>query len=480
MSNKKGYEKKLVKNTMVFAIGNFSTRVLIFLLVPLYTRTLSTEEYGVIDLIFSSVSLMLPIFSLNIHEAVLRYSLESGSNPEEIFSIGLTTILIGLLPVTIASYFITKFLNIGSYYLALVLTYAVTALKQLLMYYSRGKQKVKLIVVVSIADTLLLLALNIFFLYIMKLGLRGYYISLLISSLISIGIFYKFLSINIGKAFCLFKKMRLKEMLKYSIPMIPNSISWWLSNASDKYFMNTFRGIGETGVYSIAYKVPSLLNTVTKIFMDAWQISSAEEYEQNNEGSFSEVYRLYFGTSILICAVLTLFTKPISIIMFSPAFQDAAHYVPILLVAFLFNGLASFYGSIYTASKMTNMLMISTGSGAILSIILYFVLIPAMGGLGASISTLVCYIVVFVIRQTHSKRIVKIEYSIYKQILQFLIFFILTVVWSLVPQTITITKLLISFTVIAVLMYMNWVVVQKAKNALLSVLKKIRDRKLIE
>ncbi|MDI3236271.1 oligosaccharide flippase family protein [Exiguobacterium antarcticum] len=411
MSKQNSFLKKLLSNTFLFAIGSFSTRILIFLLVPLYARTLETKEYGVIDLITVTVSLLLPIFGLNIHEAVLRFLLSKKEDSKIILGIGFQVTIIGFIIVCLFSPLILGFLNLGSYYGFFVLSYLITSLKNLLLYYARGLEKIKLIIKLSILDTIMLLGCNLILLYVYRLGIEGYYISLLVSGTIITILYTISLKIDLTYFFKRKDSNIRKNMFKYSLPMVPNSLSWWVSNTSDKYILNYFSGVSTTGLYSMAYKVPSLLNTITSIFMQAWQISSVEEFENGRTESFSKVYKTLFSINILVCSALIIFAKPISSIMFGETFKEAFYFVPILLVAYFFNGLASYLGTIYTSAMVTSFLFYSTAYGGILNIILNIYLIPNYGAYGASFATLSSYMLIWIVRLYNSKKIVKISWN---------------------------------------------------------------------
>lgn len=407
---------KLVSNTLIFAIGSFSSRILVFFLVPLYSRTLSTSEYGKIDLITTLISLILPVFTLTIHEAIIRFCLEKNTDKSQILSIGLQTIFIGMIPLLIIMPPLLKFLNLENLIWYFLAAYIFTALKQVFSFFARGTEKIRLVVIMGIIDTVLTIVLNLIFLLYLDKGINGYYYSLIITGLLISVIYYIVLDI---KPNTLFKRSNIilkKEMLLYSLPMIPNSLSWWISNSSDKILINYFYGASLTGLYAIAYKIPSLLNTITSIFMQAWQISAVEEFESQENDNFSNAYTFLFGINILVCVLLIIFSKTIARIMFSSEFYLAVNFVPILLVAYFFNGMSAYLGSIYTSSKKTNMLFISTMFGAVINIILNLILIPNYGGYGAAIATSVSYMVIWIVRLINTRKILKLNFNILNHI----------------------------------------------------------------
>ncbi|MEO2508744.1 oligosaccharide flippase family protein [Clostridium paraputrificum] len=298
---------KLLSNTVIFAIGNFSSKFMIFLLIPLYTRCLSTSEYGMIDLITTTITLLLPVFTLTITEAVIRFTLDKENNSEDILSIGIKVVLLGFIPVIIGAPFLMKLLGTSEYIGYFIISYLLVAFKQIFSYYARGCEKVKAFVIISFLDSLLLFLLNVIFLLIFKKGINGYYYSYILTEIIIISIWILTLKIDYKEVFKSKNKLLAKKMLTYSIPMIPNSVSWWISNTSDKYILKLFAGASATGIYAAAYKVPSLLNTITGVFIQAWQITAVDEYGKKDKSGFTEVYNYYFGINSIICSILIIF-----------------------------------------------------------------------------------------------------------------------------------------------------------------------------
>ncbi|MCC5893808.1 oligosaccharide flippase family protein [Exiguobacterium sp.] len=423
MKEENTFFRKLFSNTLLFAIGSFSSRFMIFLLIPIYSRTLTSAEYGFIDLITITVSLLLPFFGLNIHESVIRFTLGKSINKTNVLLFGVQVVLVGFLLMALISPFILNWLNISQFLGYFLTAYLLTGLKNVLMFFARGLEKVKGVVVISILETLFLLATTIILLLVLKMGIDGYFISLIFSNLIALFLYMYLIDIKKFKGvFSLLNWKKNIEMLKYSIPMIPNSMSWWINNTSDKYLLNLFYGPSLTGVYAIAYKVPSLLNTFTSVFMQAWQISAVDEYENSkSKKNFTYVYKALFTFNILICGLLILFSDLISWIMFGSEFIEAKYFVTILLCAYFFNGLAAYLGSVYTSAFKTKVLFYSTLTGAFVNIILNILFIPIYGAYAAASTTLVSYFVIWIFRLINSKKYIVIRYNVMSTIIQIFI-----------------------------------------------------------
>ena len=194
--------------------------------------------------------------------------------------------------------------------------------------------------------------------------------------------------------------------------MIPNSLNWWISNSADKYMLMYFSGMGVTGIYSVSQKIPSMLSVISTIFMSAWQISAVDNFGSKDSLDFySDIYRKYSSLNIISITTLICFTKLLANFLFSKDFYEGWIFVPILLLAYYFNAMSSFLGTIYTSAKKTKMLFISTVVAASSNISLNFVFIPLFGGMGASISTFISYFITWIIRIINTRRIMIINWN---------------------------------------------------------------------
>lgn len=422
--------RKLAKNTILIAIGNFSTKILSFIFIPLYTYILTTSEYGVIDLIFTITTLILPIFTLLVNEAVLRFSLDKESNPSKIYKIGLNVtingIIIFLLISFAATFFIDKYLI-----LLFVMYYLSNTFLQFYIHFLKGLNRTGFYSIISIFNSIFIISLNLVFLLIFKWGIYGYITAYAISNFLTV-----FIILILKTKFLRVEKTELdknlkKEMLKYSLPMIPNSLSWWISDSSDKILLTILLGTATTGIYAIAYKIPSLLTIFTAIFISAWQLSAVDDFGSEKTRLFyTEVLSFYVSLLFILTTLIISSIKYVGIILFSNDFYSAWKITPILLLAFVFNTMAAFYGTIYTSSKKSKMLLYSTLSGAIINIFLNLMLIPILGAIGAAIATCLSYLIILSIRIVHSKKIMRLSLNLTKLIILILLVIIQIIIIS--------------------------------------------------
>lgn len=421
MNNSKKY-KYLLNNIIAFLCGNLGTKLIGFFMVPLYTNVLKPTEYGEIDLILSIISIISPFIACGIHEGVMRFSLDKDADTKMVLSIGLRIFIVSsFIFLLICPLF--KFVPIVSQYIKFIYLYVIlNEIMTIFLCYIRGKDNIKLYSFLGFFSGFLTAFLNIIFLVVFKLGMFGYKISMLLSPFITtifaiiIGNLLKDISIR------KWKKSLAIDMLKYSLILIPNSILWWCINASDRFFVSYMCSTADNGVYAMSYKLPTLLNTVSSIFMQSWQMSAIKEYENKGEsGFYNQIYKLFIFAMCLSTLILMLISKSLLNIYVGYEYRDAWIYAPFLMISFFAGSLGTFWGAFYIASKKMNKYLQSAILGALVNIILNFLLIKQIGTIGAAIATMISYIVVLIARAKGIQKLIQIKF-INKEILSSIVF----------------------------------------------------------
>lgn len=411
--------KKLGKNTLIFALGSFSQKTMAFFLVPFYTYVLSTSDYGISDLIITISSMIWPLFTLLIDDAVLRFSLDKKEKKEQIISIGFYINLLGFLIMLCLSPLVLLVNALKEYYLLFVLYYFTYSVNSFFSYALRGLEKTKLFSMTGIISSFIAISCNLLFLLVFKWGVCGYLLSFILSFLIT-GVI-QFFGGKFGQYIIpifAIDKDKQKEMIRYALPLIPNSISWWISNSSDKLIVSYVCGVAANGIYSVSYKIPSLITTCSSIFSNAWQISAVDGFgSEENRKYFSDIYYKYSTVCMFLATTLIAFNKVICRIVFSKDFYMAWLNVPVLLFAVTFQIMSGFLGTIYTTAKQTKMVFTSTVIAALSNIVLNIILIPMYGGLGAAWATCISYITVWLIRVIDSRKIMRLSVNWPKEII---------------------------------------------------------------
>ena len=406
--------KSLVKNIGLFTIGSFGSRILSFLLVPLYTTVLSTTEYGSVDLITSTASLLTPILLLSVFDATLRFGMDPDYNKEDVLSTSINIAIKGsvLLIIGVIIIYFTQLFDISVEYLAFLCFYFILgAVNQIFTIYLKAKNKASVITVSGILCTFVTCMSNIILLLFLKCGILGYMISNTVGILIQ-----SLYQLFFGKIYI---DIRLKNytdlskpMIKYSSPLIANTISWWINNASDRYILTFFKGLAEVGVYSVAYKIPTILSMFQGIFYNAWSISAIAEFDENDsDGFIGKSYSTYSFITFIVCSGVLVLNIPLATFLYKGDYFEAWKCVPFLLVGTVFSGISQFEGSLFAATRNTKMVAKTTVIGAFVNTICNFIFIYFLGGLGAALATMLGYITTWVLRTKQLQKLVKMKVS---------------------------------------------------------------------
>ncbi|MBU8586941.1 oligosaccharide flippase family protein [Priestia megaterium] len=402
--------KKLVNNSIIFAIGNLGTKLIVFFLIPIYTTYLTKSEFGTADLLTSTLSFLLPIFTLSIFDSVLRFTMDKGYNSQEVLMNSLIVMIMGFFISFLAYPILISVLPFKSFILLFYILMFIQAINVILTQYIRAIGMVKLFAANGIVNAIALLFFNLIFLIIFHLGIKGYLYAFILSNIISS------LVVIIGgkmKKDFVVKKVNVqlaKEMMKYSIPLIPNALMWWIMGLSDRYIINYFLGLSATGMYAVANKIPSILNVVNSIFFQAWQMSAIEEVNSKEKSQFfSKVFNNFAIVMLISTSVILILLKIIIKLLAADSYFNSWNYVPFLLLGIVFSSFSGFLGTNYIANKKTSGVFKTSAIGAGINIILNLLLIPLIGINGASIGTMISFLIIWLLRIKDTKKFVEIK-----------------------------------------------------------------------
>ncbi len=403
--------KKLASNTIALSLGTMASKVLVYLLLPLYTACLAQSEYSQADLISQTANLLLPILAVGMVDGIFRFAMDSADEDGKarVFCVSFYALLGGSL---VALALIPLFGGMdffGSYGWLIPLYVIASNFHSCAAHFLRGCGKTKLFSLQGIIATALTVAFNLIFLLYFDMGVLGYVLSTVCADgLLAVALFfyaglYRYLSPrNLSSE-------TARAMLKYSLPMIPTTIFWWITNVSDRYMIKYFIGDEVNGLYAVAFKVPTLLILVSGIFIEAWNYSAVTD--DDTEGGESSFFTGVFGgfqAVVFMCgAGLIFLAKPICTVLFADSYFEAWQYIPVLVEATVFSSLVTFMSSVYVKCKRSNNSFVTAMIGAIVNVALNFLLIPRYGAQGAAVATLACYVAVYVIRALDSVRYIR-------------------------------------------------------------------------
>lgn len=417
--------KYLLKNIGLLTLSSFVTKLLSFFLVPLYTNILSTTEYGTYDLFNTTIGVLLPILTLNIQEAIMRFSIDSKYDRKSIVTVAVRCLIFSNFIVIlglIINYMFAFSLIAKQYAVFFFLMFLSQSLSGMITMYVRGIDKISDLSVSSVIASVITICLNVAFLAFFHLGLIGYFMANTIGPMVQS--FYLIIKAQVLRDIK-FRQSYLSEkneMVNYSKPLIANSTAWWVNNASDRYIVVFFCGLAENGIYSVASKIPSILNMFQIIFNQAWTLSAVKDFDpEDKNGFFTNTYKAYNCMMVIVCSGIIAFDKVLTRFLYAKDFYVAWKYVPWLTIAIVFGAMSGYIGGFFAAVKDSKIFAKSTIYGAITNVMLNLILTPIMGALGAAIATAASYFEVWIFRYLHSRRYIKIKINIPRDLITYLL-----------------------------------------------------------
>lgn len=406
--------KELVKNTTIIFMGKFATQFLSFFLLPIYSKFLATEDYGTIDLILTYISLLVPVITIQHEMSTFRFLIDARNNKKEISKIittSLKNIIICMFIFVIFFGFINYFVNF-KYPYYIMLNIIVCIFSNMLLQISRGLGKNINYSIASFITGLVTFIINIVLICLLNVGAKGILISMSIGNVICI--FYLFVSLKLYN-YINFKKIDKKlskEMLKYSLPLVPNGISWWFISVSDRTIVSIFLGLSANGIYAVANKFPSIITSLLNIFNLSWSESTSLHIKDKDRDVFfsgvvETILRLFSSLSLILIAVLPFAYD----ILIGKNYFDSYNYIPIFLIGTLCNCIICVYSAIYIGLKKTKKVASTSIMSAAINLIINLLFIRKFGLYAASLSTTIAFFSMMIYRHFDLKKTIAIKYD---------------------------------------------------------------------
>ena len=394
----------LLGNTLVFALGGLAIKAVSLVLMPLYTTALTAGEYGTAELLNSAIEIVLPLLSAGVVEALYRFSIDDDVPKDELFADSLVVLGGGVVCAGAAcalGHVLWNMEHAGSFFVLFCSVCLFKATTQL----ARGLGHVRRFVAYGLINALAMVVSTYLLLVRAHLGVEGYLWSFTIGYLV--GGLVAFLGSGEYRLLAPFRFDRdlLRRMLVYSLPLVPNLLSWWLVSVSGRYVVLWGSGVVAAGLFTAASKMPALVNIVASVFQQAWQYSTAREINSPDRGAFfGVVMRGYSLATLTVAGLVIALNRPISRVMLQAEFSEGWRYVPLLMLVASFGVISIFFESFYQALKNSGVLMASTALGAGVNVVLGVALVPFMGPWGVGLAGAVAYMLVLVVRARDLRR----------------------------------------------------------------------------
>ena len=404
-------KKQLAKNTLIIFLGKVCTQLISFFLIPLYTAYLATNEYGIVDLVQTYVTLLVPIITMELEMSIFRYLVDSrtdSKNTKKLISNNFYILSFCLLLFIILYLLVICFIDIPFKWIIFV-DIIVCVLSGNFLQVARGMGKIIDFSISCILTGLTTVISNIILICFVGLKAEGMIISMaLANGLCSLYLFIK-LKLYKNIDFKLVDKKLIKDMYKYSLPLVPNGISWWIVNISDRTIISFVLGAGANGLYAISNKFPTIISSLSGVFNLSWSESAALHINSEDRDEFftditNTVIKLFTALGIGMLACMP-FVFPI---MVNKQYADAYNYIPFLVIATLFNVVICLYSQVYLAKKLSKQVATTAILGAIINILVNVVFIKLIGIYAAALSTTFSYFVMMIYRHFDLKKYINI------------------------------------------------------------------------
>ena len=405
------HKNQLVKNTVIIAIGKLSTQVLSYILLPLYTAKMATGEYGTYDFICTVSRFLCPLITLLMEESMFRFLIDAKTKNDRKKIISQTIIytLIGtaiFIPLAILVFKLSSHYTNG--FIAIIIFFVVSNLFiGLSNALARGLSKIKLYSFSNFILGIGTLILTIIVL-LTSHSAGGLLMANAVANVVTALII--FAKLGLHKYFGSYDKPLMKEMINYSFPLVPNSISWSIINMSDRIILTKLINSSANGIYAMACRFPNIINVLYGYFYTAWKESAAKIIkEDNKEAYYNSIYldMKKFIYSVTLCLIAIMpFAFPIFI---NKNYNAAYVYIPIIMIATYFSNLSSFYGGIFSAYKDTKIMGITTLVAATINLVIDLAFVKQFEIYAACFSTLIADLIVYYYRRYKLKEYIKLK-----------------------------------------------------------------------
>lgn len=462
-------KKQLLVNTIIIAIGKLSTQVISFLLLPLYTSKLTPSEYGTYDLLVTISTFLLPIITMLMEESMFRFLIdaEDFKAKKKVITATIFYTTVGALVFCLISGIVLAIMKYeyAAVFILFILSNIILGLSNAL---ARGMGKIKLYSLSNFILGASTIVLNIVFIVSLKLGVSG----LLWSNTIANSATAIIVLLKLHLPQFISKKdlsrKTLSEMLRYSIPLVPNNLSWIIISLSDRLMLSFMTGTDANGIYSVANKFPNIVYTCYGFFSTAWKESAARILKEDNKSAYyNSIYKdIKFFLKAIVLGLIAVMPFAFPILVDS-SYGDAYVYIPILVISIYYTNMSNFYGGIFTAYKDTKIMGATTVMAAITNIVINLIFIPKFGIYAATFSTLISNFIVYVYR-----RVRLTDYIRLKEKFNYVFWILLVITLASYYYNNMITNVITFIVVLAYCIFTNWNLLKKITQPIINKIKR--------
>lgn len=405
--------RRLIRNMGFYFLGIFSTKMLQFLFIPLYSKYIEPADFGYYSLTVSIIALLIPLLYQSIWEGILRFIIEKEGDERNV----LTTASIYCFGLTIL-YSILFLITATSFNIQFGIAVLIMGICQMGVSYwqfsARALKENRIYAISTVVQSVITILLNIILIMVFKWGLLALFIANTVGNLVSIIILEANIKIFKGLKKEDFNKDLLKSIIKYSFPLSVNAVSWWLINSFNTVVITYKIGIDENGIYSLASRFGTIMALITSVVTMAWIEESFRSYDTKESDTYfnsvlDALIRAVFSAVALLIPVTYVFYQ----LFVFKGYGKGVILTPVIYLTAAYSAIASHLASVFLARKESNIIFKTTLIGGLVSAIGGFWLAESYGSMGVVVTSLIGFIVMCVIRipMIHKRMNLRINYA---------------------------------------------------------------------
>lgn len=414
MTETTGRGKQFLKSVGIYAVGNIGSKLITFLMIPLYTFFVETSEFGYYDLCFTAVLLLTSFASLQLRDGAFRFLIDSKTDEEktEVVSATMRLLSRSLLVFMLLSALVSVVYPVRCLWLSFGLLVSM-ALIEVFGQMARGVGETKTFVVSNIISAFSIGALSVVFVVWCGWGITGIFLANIFARMIAVvyieirvGLLRKYFNVSLKSS------GMTRDLLRYVLPLLPSVMCWWLTTSSDRFFIQHYFTLSDNGIYAVAARFGAIMQIVGAIIFQAWQEMALRQYNSpDRDKFFSEMVNLFIMFMSIAALCFAFGLKIVYPFIVSPEYVAGIVYVFPIIASSVLYALSNILEVGYQCSFETGRALLGVGVSAAVNILLNFVLIQTIGIYGVVVTSVVTYAVLLGFRIHDSRRYFKINIS---------------------------------------------------------------------
>ncbi len=412
-STKGERSSKFLKDLGIYAIGNLGSKILTFVMAAVYTHFISKSDMGYYDLCLTVIFLIVPFVTLQLRDGAFRFLLETQDQDQrgKIITFIYKSLVSSVVVSLVATFLLAMFTSINYLWYCFGLL-IVMSLFEVITQVARGLGNNVEFVAAGIISSFGILLFSLVFVVILPWGITGIFIANILAR--AVALVYLELRLKIIATYFKFNvdiKQVSRDLIKYSLPLLPGSLCWWLTGSSDRWFINYYLDLEVNGVYAVAFRFNSIIYILSIIFYQAWQETAILQYNSPDRNKFfSKMFNSYIGIQAILITAYAFSLKIIYPLIIDEKFQESVNYLYLMGISAVLFSLSAFFDMGYQCAKDTSRTLPAIVLAAIVNIVCNFILVKQLGVYGAIATSIITYTVLFLYRLHDMKRYFKLSF----------------------------------------------------------------------